>query len=653
VIVKRVVIGIPAWSPGPVCDFAENLVKALPKRGFDARILITEPPASRENFRSPRADLPLTALPHAPHDGPADLWLALIRHLEEQAPCIYLSNQDWTAAFATMRLSNRVQVVGVLHEDSLEEYESCARLGRFWNAIVAFEPGLRQRLIGEYPAHAARLYPVRHALRGPQSGDADGMSSDFAALFAITTERTLSGQYRRRQQEMSDVPRRLMPGLVGKEIESELKRVNSVPVWPDVTRRQKPVRRHGASSSSLGEHKIVIAIPAGRVSGVDVFSINLARALISRGLRAEIVQTMPDANIADRVPLPDDVPVFRLNTRPYPTWRETWAAMREHLEQRAPCIFVPNYDSRHSCVIPTLSSRVKAVGIGHSDDSQHYAHMVHLAPYWDAVVGVSDAITAFIAGLAPGIEDRQFTIPYGVPVGDTLPRRDESASGRLRVVYTGRIVRFQKRAMDLVSIADVLREKNSCAEVTVAGGGSDLADFISAAGPAILSGHLRYLGGLSNADVMSLLRESQVFVLPSAFEGLPVSLLEAMSTGCVPVVTAIRSGVPEVIRHGENGFLVPVGGIREFADCISALENDASLLARMRRNAHSTVRDRFGIDKMTAAYIDVFERIIANQYIRPRGHVLPPPGLDGIQSVIPNLPLPVRRLAWGLIARGR
>ncbi len=152
---------------------------------------------------------------------------------------------------------------------------------------------------------------------------------------------------------------------------------------------------------------------------------------------------------------------------------------------------------------------------------------------------------------------------------------------------------------------------------------------------------------------MRLLAESEVFVLPSGFEGLPVSLLEAMSTGCVPIVTAIRSGVPEVIRHGENGFLVPVGGIREFGDCISTLANDNSLLDRMRQNAHSTVRNRFGIDKMTSAYIDVFERIIANQYVRPRGNVLPPPGLDGIQSIIPSFPLPLRRLAWRFIARGR
>jgi glycosyltransferase involved in cell wall biosynthesis len=640
------------WSPGPICDFAASLANALPNAGFDARILITQPAASQTVFRSPRPDICVTALPHARHDRPSDLLLALIRQLEEWAPCIYLSNQDWTAAFASMRLSNRVQVVGVLHEDRPEEYESCARLGRFWNAIVAFDTGLRQRLIGEYPAHAARLYTVRPPQQGLQA-DNDGMASDFAGLFASSTERTRTGQYRRRQQKISSVPNRLMPGLSSKEIESELKRVNTVPLWPDVARPQPPAKRVGPSSSSLQDHRIVLAIPAGRVSGVDVFSINLARSLIARGLRAEIVQTMPDANIADRVPLPDDVPVFRLNTRPFPAWRETWAAMREHLEQRAPCIYLPNYDSRHSCVIPTLSSRVKVVGIGHSDDSQHYAHMLHLAPYWDAVVGVSDAITAFIAALAPGIEDRQFTIPYGVPVTESLPRRSESADGQLRIVYTGRIVRFQKRAMDLVSIADLLKEDNSRAELTVAGGGSDLPDFLSAGGPALLSRHLRYVGGLTNADVMRLLAESHVFVLPSAFEGLPMSLLEAMSTGCVPIVTAIRSGVPEVIRHGENGFLVPVGGIREFGDCISALANDNSRLDRMRQNAHATVRDRFGIDKMTAAYIDVFERIIANQYLRPRGNVLPPPGLDGIQSIIPGLPMPLRRLAWRVTARGR
>ncbi len=75
-----------------------------------------------------------------------------------------------------------------------------------------------------------------------------------------------------------------------------------------------------------------------------------------------------------------------------------------------------------------------------------------------------------------------------LPVTESLPRRSESADGQLRIVYTGRIVRFQKRAMDLVSIADLLKEDNSRAELAVAGGGSDLSEFLRAAAPALLSG---------------------------------------------------------------------------------------------------------------------------------------------------------------------
>jgi glycosyltransferase involved in cell wall biosynthesis len=323
--------------------------------------------------------------------------------------------------------------------------------------------------------------------------------------------------------------------------------------------------------------------------------------------------------------------------------------MREYLEQRAPCIYIPNYDDRHSCIIPTLSPAVKVVGIGHSDDAQHYAHILSLAPYWDAIVGVSSAVTESIASLAPGIEARQWTIPYGVPVPQEL--RVRAASPVTRAAYAGRLVRFQKRALDLVSIADELRARGVDVELTVAGTGTEMSEFLAAAGSVMLSRHLRYVGGLTNEQVHELIAESDVFVLPSSFEGLPVSLLEAMANGCVPVVSAIRSGVPEVITNGENGFTVPIGDIEAFADRITMLAADSELLSRLRANAYATARDRFSVERMTSSYLEVFETVVGRPYERPQGSIKPPPDLSPIEALMPRFPMPVRRLVWRV--RGR
>jgi glycosyltransferase involved in cell wall biosynthesis len=279
--------------------------------------------------------------------------------------------------------------------------------------------------------------------------------------------------------------------------------------------------------------------------------------------------------------------------------------------------------------------------------------MLHLAPYWDAVVGVSAAVSREIASLAPGIEARQWTIPYGVTVPAEFRTSIPREGGRLLAAYAGRVVRFQKRALDLLSIARELEVRQQAVEITVAGVGTELMEFLEAAMPLVLTRHLRYVGGLTNEEVLRLLAASEVFVLPSSFEGLPISLLEAMAHGCVPVVTAIRSGVPEAIRDGENGFLVPVGDVRGFADRLTRLAGDPALLERMRRSAYETARDKYGIDRMVTAYLEVFESVVAQPFSRPKRGVKPPPGFSRIEAMMPRLPTPLRRVIWAVRRRRR
>ena len=639
---SRVIFGVREWSGSDSCAHVAAAAHALASLGSQVTILITEPERSVESRVEHEGNVEVRAVPYSPHDRASDVLLSLIRYLEENAPCVYVSNGDYRGALVSPRLSNRVRVIGVLHDGSNAEYDHCARLGEFWNAVIVRDSNLRQRLIGEYPRIASRLAEIDEADPGRA----------YASLMKSIHESVNSGLYRRQQQRLVNPPAHLMPGMSDREIATEVSRVNAVPLWPDLPFVQAKVARAANGSRKLSDHRIVLAVPTGRVSGVDVFSVNLARELIRQGYNAELVQTAPDAWVADRLALPSDVPVSRIQTRSFPTWRERWAAMREHLESRGPCIFLPNYDTAHSCIAPTLSSNVKVVGIGHSDDAQHYAHILHLAPYWDAVVGVSQAVTCSIAALAPGIEPRQWTIPYGIPVPDRIPERHREPGAQLRAVYTGRVVRFQKRALDLLSIAQLLQERGSNVELTVAGTGTELLEFLGGAGSLILSRHMRYVGGVTNDEVLKLVASSDVFILPSSFEGLPLSLLEAMAHGCVPVVTSIRSGVPEVVRDGENGFLVPIGGIRNFADRIEQLSNDAGMLERMRRSAYETVRKQHGVEKMTASYLEVFEKIVSRPFVRPRGKVLPPPSMRSIEAVMPRFPMPLRRAVWRLRGKG-
>jgi len=104
------------------------------------------------------------------------------------------------------------------------------------------------------------------------------------------------------------------------------------------------------------------------------------------------------------------------------------------------------------------------------------------------------------------------------------------------------------------------------------------AAFADAARPDRLGPRLRRLG--YRRDIAALLAASDIFALPSHFEGLPMSVIEAMLCGLPIVATDIR-GPREQVVQGETGFLVPAGRVPELAHALARLASDHALRARM------------------------------------------------------------------------
>lgn len=91
-------------------------------------------------------------------------------------------------------------------------------------------------------------------------------------------------------------------------------------------------------------------------------------------------------------------------------------------------------------------------------------------------------------------------------------------------------------------------------------------------------------------DVPARLQSASLFTLTSTSEGLPLSMMEAMGAGCVPIVYDITYGPRDLVEQGKNGFITPRGDIDALADQIETyLELDAETMATMRASARSTV----------------------------------------------------------------
>jgi glycogen synthase len=92
------------------------------------------------------------------------------------------------------------------------------------------------------------------------------------------------------------------------------------------------------------------------------------------------------------------------------------------------------------------------------------------------------------------------------------------------------------------------------------------------------------------------------FLLPSAYEGMPNSLLEAMAVGAVPFAYDIPSGVPEIIEHGVNGYLFPIGDTVAMAEKLAEHLLDPNRSFIISENARKKISQRFSVEAMAEAY---------------------------------------------------
>jgi glycosyltransferase involved in cell wall biosynthesis len=122
-----------------------------------------------------------------------------------------------------------------------------------------------------------------------------------------------------------------------------------------------------------------------------------------------------------------------------------------------------------------------------------------------------------------------------------------------------------------------------------------------------LEERVRLLG--QRNDVPALLASCDLFVLPSLFEGLPLSILEAMAAG-KPVIATAVPGTREVVREGETGLLFPPGDAPALARAITTVLTDRGLASRLGRAGQARARQEFSAEMMARQVEAVYSEVL-------------------------------------------
>jgi glycogen(starch) synthase len=193
------------------------------------------------------------------------------------------------------------------------------------------------------------------------------------------------------------------------------------------------------------------------------------------------------------------------------------------------------------------------------------------------------------------------------------------AVGRPRIVYVGRLVR-QKSVETLVEAAALMRTPN--ARVLVVGDGPRRGALETAIRRRGLAGRVRITGFRPHREIPAILRQADVFCLPSLYEELGTSLLEAMQAR-VPIVASDVGGIPDAL--GPAGRLVPAGDPAALAAALDALVCDRAEAARLSRLGRERVR-AWDWDRLAVQILAVYRRTLGERERSEAGrlHVLRP-----------------------------
>lgn len=220
----------------------------------------------------------------------------------------------------------------------------------------------------------------------------------------------------------------------------------------------------------------------------------------------------------------------------------------------------------------------------------------------DVFICHNSVIYEKLLNLFPDRHEHIFYLPHGVPVPKKF-REPTSEKKALQLLFLGRMA-VSKGVFDLPLINDLLREKGVKFEWTCIGGGPELEKLKSLWNPA---DKVIFLTPDSNEQVMEICVGKDVFVLPTKFEGSPVSLLETMSAGLVPVITDLPGGITDIVND-DIGFKIPMGDNNAFASAIWELYNDRNLLNRLSSNCRDKITKYFDVTITAAKYHELFSK---------------------------------------------
>lgn len=194
---------------------------------------------------------------------------------------------------------------------------------------------------------------------------------------------------------------------------------------------------------------------------------------------------------------------------------------------------------------------------------------------------------------------------YSVLNDDAISERQEKPNN-FNVLFLG-FIGQRKGCYDIPAIAGKVLKDVPDVEFVLAGSGE--IDEVKALSTNNVKKHLVFPGWVRGEEKDRLLRQADVFFLPSYNEGMPMSILDAMGYG-LPIVSTTAGGIMKIVHNGINGYAIEPGNVDEFAKAIVDILKHDDLRRKMGRESVSIIEEKYSLDKHVENIENVYRSLV-------------------------------------------
>jgi len=366
--------------------------------------------------------------------------------------------------------------------------------------------------------------------------------------------------------------------------------------------------------------KVIALCTDWGLSGVNSVLEAMGKQLIKEGIEFSILFSQNEDHVhksahgGDGNIILPELPFEYLKTEGF-NIKDWWANLIGYYENNAPCILLTTFDFSGSSVIPALSNNVGAITWVQSDDPDYYEQTNRLGRYCNSIAVVSSYLKQSISSLNPLFSDTVSVVYNTTVFANEIveSREDIKTNKKLTMIYTGRLVQYQKRVLDFIDIVKELDKTGIDYQLTLAGQDTTGGE-IEGKLKEVLSEHITdkrviLAGRLTRDKLFDELRKHDIFLLISDFEGMPLSLVEGMSQGCVPVVSDMKSGTKELVIDKKTGYVLTTRDYSKWVELLVELHQYRQKLYELSKSAISHIANNFTVEKSASRFSEIIKNI--------------------------------------------